>query len=287
MADNTGNSNVAEAAAPAPAVNAEPTMWTDIFNQVSRFAMVYFFISQVLKPLLNTDSPNTLSKTNVQLPILDDTVYTIDAPIYKDSNPLASMMGGESSKIPVFAMKDSLGRPLPPHTNLYRSNDTFNLQVYITPDSILDAQHKDLMPVLSKTNVLFDWRKGGEEVIELDINITASESLQTNQSSLYAHIYFTLSSLDNDTSLPPFHPDYINDKRFSKVVELVVFKKRPKKDNKKKLMESSSSSPSSTPPVNDTSITGSTDNETTDITLIPCWRPSLVISLVLGTYVTS
>ena len=248
-------------AAPAGAVQGP-----GFLERVFQFVLVYLFVTGLLKPL--TSPP---SKTPPDLTFDPDVEATLTPPVFKDSSPLMSLIGADSSKVPVFPSHDSLGRPLPAHSCLYSKTTAFDLAIYISDKEALDSNDRDLTPVLHQTDIAFDWRGDSSNTFEVSLNITLSESLQRNQSALYAHAYFTLS--DSSVSLPPFHPEYDPLHVFSKRIPLIVFKKKPKKKNTKLLLERSQS--------NDSASTDEDEGSTEDVYL-PYWRPSLVVSLVLG-----
>ena len=254
---------MADAANPAPAAGAAG-FGLGFFDKAIQFVLIYFIISGILKP--QTAPPSQTPPD----PIDPSSEATVAAPVYKDSNPLFSMIGAESPKIPVFPTHDSLGRPLPHHTCIYKKDAKFNLDVYLSFKETLDSHDSDLSPIFHQEQIPFDWIKDSPSVSELDLNITLTESLQRNESSLYAHVYFTVAN--SSIHLPPFHPDYDPYFEFSKHIPLVVYKKRPKKKNAKLLLEKSDKNDSVVPD----------EGISEDLTYIPYWKPSLVLSLVLG-----
>jgi hypothetical protein len=241
--------------------------------KMGRFMLIFYFIGNLMKPWNNSTQKPLDAGYQGDL----TGIASVDEPIYKDPSPVLKMMGGASEdKIPVFPSFDSLGRPLGPHQSLYQSNDSFDLRIFISERKELDFKNISLQPLFKQDNILNDWKKGGEDKMELEVNLTASASLRANQSSLFAHIYFTLREGNSRSEVPldPSHLDYDSTKLFSKVVELVVYKIRPKKVNARLLMEDKAQ-------VNST-VTESEKDSEQDVSLLPFWRPSLVVSLVMG-----
>lgn len=255
---------MADAANAAPGAGAGG--WgLGFLDKAFQFVLIYFIISGVLKPQTAPPSQQTPAA-----PIDASSEATVAAPVYKDSNPLMSLIGAESPRIPVFPTHDSLGRPLPPHSCIYSKDTRFNLDVYLSPKETLDSHDRELSPIFHHENIPFDWHKDTTTVSELLVNISLSESIKRNESSLYAHVYFTIAH--SSIHLPPFHPDYDPFFVFSKHVPLVVYKKRPKKKNTKLLLEKND--------FNDSVVADEVISE--DTTYLPYWKPSLVLSLVLG-----
>lgn len=267
---------MAEPAAPVAAAENAPeapeqqnSFYTDLFQNVGRFAMVYLFISNVMKPLLKQPVPAHVVPDHIS----PDDVATVEYPVYKDPISLVTLTGGASSenKIPIFATHDSLGRELGPHKCIFKPTDIFDMRVFITEHKLMEPIDFTLAPIFQKHGILFDWRKGGEEKLELSLNITPSASLLANQSTLYAHVFFSLPH--DGTSPVPLHPNHTNynpEQVFHRTFDLVIYKKRHKKVNTKLLLEA-------------TNASGPVDPDTPeDITLIPNWKPSLALSLVLG-----
>ena len=208
--------------------------------KLGRFGLIYYLIGVVMKPML---APSPASPPFTE---------------------------GDESKHGM--VNNGVGYGVVSHEGLFNRSHAFDLQIFLSENFNFSFNSP---PVFVQQNILYDWRKEGENELSLAMNFTLSDELKANKTCLFAHIFFSVH-YNKPVEINPSHSGYDNELVFSKTVPLIVYKKKAKKSKARLLLSSEES-------VN--------ENKEEDIEkdlleeetgeLVPHWRPDLHVCLVL------